>query len=268
MGFDLCMLRIAIFATASMLGLTTALAQDLNALPAPAAGSPAIVVQGVVPDDSFRAAVVNRLMAIYGRERVQDRLTTGGVTASSQWRSDLSRLLPPSMKFVTHGQMVIEGQVLEIRGEVPSEAVRQQVITEMTQASGRQYTLKHQLKVVVPEQVLIDQALANRTVEFEPGSAVLTPSGAKLLDDMAKVLVQFKGRSFELIGHTDGYGARQSNVALSLARAEAVKTYLISKGLQAPNLKTRGLGPDQPIATNNTDEGRARNRRIEFKLVI
>lgn len=233
----------------------------------PAAVSP-VVLQGVVPDDSYRAEVMARLMALYGRERVIDRLSIGGVTASAQWRQDVVRLLPASIKQVSKGQITLEGQVVELRGEVPSEAVRQQVIHDLNQAAGRTYSIKHALKVVVPEQVLIDQALANRTVEFEPGSAVLTPAGSKLLEDMAKALMQFKGRSFELIGHTDGHGARQSNVALSLARAEAVKAYLIGKGLAAQSLRTKGMGPDQPIANNATEDGRARNRRIEFKLVV
>lgn len=226
-----------------------------------------VVIQGLVPDDGFRAAVVNRVMSLYGRERVVDRLATGGVTASSQWRQDLARLLPASIKQVSRGQITLEGQVIDIKGEVPSEPVRQQVIADLNQAAGGAYTVKHGLRVVVPEQVLIDQALANRTVEFEPGSAVLTPAGMRLLDEMSKTLAQFKGRRFELIGHTDGNGQRASNVALSLARAESVKAYLVGKGLSAQNLQTKGLGPDQPIASNQTDEGRARNRRIDFKLV-
>lgn len=250
-------------AIASLVWASSVCAQQTEA-PAPAA----VVLQGVVPDDSYRAEVVARLMALYGRERVVDRLTIGGVTASTQWRQDVARLLPNSIKQVSKGQITLEGQVVELRGEVPSEAVRQQVIHDLSQAAGRTYSIKHALKVVVPEQVLIDQALANRTVEFEPGSAVLMPAGAKLLDDMAKALGQFKGRSFELIGHTDGHGARQSNLALSLARAEAVKAYLVSKGLAAQNLRTKGQGPDQPIANNATEDGRARNRRIEFKLVV
>ncbi len=231
-------------------------------------GSAPVVLQGLVPDDSFRAAVVARVMALYGRERVQDRLMTGGVTASNQWKLDLARLLPASIKQVSKGQISLEGQVVDIRGEVPSETVRQQVIADLNQAAAGGYSVKHALKVVVPEQVLIDQALANRTVEFEPGSSVLTPAGARLLDEMAKALAQFKGRSFELIGHTDGHGARASNLALSEARAEAVKAYLVSKGLSAQNLRTKGVGPDQPIANNATEDGRARNRRIEFKLIV
>lgn len=230
--------------------------------------SPPVVLQGLVPDDSYRAPIVARLMALYGRERVVDRLSTGGVTASGAWRQDVARLLPASIRQVSKGQITLEGQVADIRGDVPSEAVRQQVIADLNQAAGGVYTVKHALKVVIPEQVLIDQALANRTVEFEPGSAVLTPAGGKLLDEMAKALGQFKGRSFELVGHTDGHGARASNLALSQARAEAVKAYLVGKGLSAQNLRTKGMGPDQPIANNGTEEGRARNRRIEFKLVV
>lgn len=227
-----------------------------------------VVVQGLVPDDGFRAAVVNRVMALYGRERVVDRLATGGVTASHQWRQDLGRLLPASIKQVSRGQITLEGQVIDIKGEVPSETVRQQVIADLSQAAGGSYSVRHGLKVVVPEQVLIDQALANRTVEFEPGSAVLTPAGMRLLDEMSKTLAQFKGRRFELIGHTDGNGQRASNITLSLSRAEAVKAYLVSKGLAQQNLITKGVGPDQPIAPNQTEEGRARNRRIDFKLIL
>jgi OOP family OmpA-OmpF porin len=55
-------------------------------------------------------------------------------------------------------------------------------------------------------------------------------------------------------------------VSLSLARAQAVKGYLVSKGLPADSLSTSGLGPDQPVASNATEEGRARNRRIEFRV--
>ena len=111
-----------------------------------------------------------------------------------------------------------------------------------------------------------DQALAQRIVEFEAGSAVLRPEGLKILDEMAVALGQLQGRRIEVIGHTDAQGSHASNVSLSLARAQAVKGYLVSKGLPADSLSTSGLGPDQPVASNATDEGRARNRRIEFRV--
>lgn len=257
--------------TAAVVCLTGSVSFGIWAQQAPASVLPVpgqVILQGLVPDDAYRAAIVARVMALYGRERVADRLAIGGVTASNQWRQDVVRLLPASIRQVSKGQITLEGQVVDIRGDVPSEAVRQQVIADLNLAAAGTYTIKHALKVVVPEQVLIDQALANRTVEFEPGSAVLTPAGSKLLDEMAKALGQFKGRSFDLIGHTDGHGARASNLVLSQARAEAVKAYLVGKGLTAQNLRTKGVGPDQPIANNATEDGRARNRRIEFKLIV
>jgi OmpA-OmpF porin, OOP family len=108
--------------------------------------------------------------------------------------------------------------------------------------------------------------LANRVVEFEIGQSFLTPRGKKILDEMTVALQKLKGQKVEVIGHTDDQGLRASNVALSQARAEAVKEYFASKGIDAQLITASGVGPDRPVASNGTGEGRARNRRIEFRL--
>ena len=72
----------------------------------------------------------------------------------------------------------------------------------------------------------------------------------------------------EISGHTDNKGKREKNVALSLARAEAVKANLVGKGVDGARIETRGAGPDEPIASNKTKRGRTQNRRIEFKLLF
>ena len=97
----------------------------------------------------------------------------------------------------------------------------------------------------------------------------LTPGQALIKvvrDEMAAVMARLKDRRFEVIGHTDADGARPANVSLSLARAQAVKTYLTGKGLPADRIAISGMGPDQPVASNATEAGRARNRRIEFRV--
>jgi OOP family OmpA-OmpF porin len=70
-----------------------------------------------------------------------------------------------------------------------------------------------------------------------------------------------------ITGHTDDVGDHQTNLDLSEARANSVKSYLVSKGIEASRIDTHGAGPDSPIADNKTDKGRQQNRRIEFKLV-
>ena len=72
----------------------------------------------------------------------------------------------------------------------------------------------------------------------------------------------------EISGHTDNVGKREYNVDLSTRRAESVRQYLIGKGVKAERITTRGAGPDEPIADNGNAKSRAKNRRIEFKLVL
>ncbi len=225
-----------------------------------------VVVAGTVPDEATRVAVISRLRELYGAERVVDQLSLGSVVAPPQWAEHLQKLLSPSLKQVSHGQLSVQGQTVDLKGEVSNESVRQQLASEMAQSLNPTYTVRNGLRVAVQEQAVVDQALANRIVEFEPGSAVLRPAGLLILDEMAAAMARLQGRRFEIIGHTDAQGNHASNVSLSLARAQTVKTYLVSKGLRAETLSTSGLGPDQPVGDNTTEQGRARNRRIEFRV--
>ncbi len=83
---------------------------------------------------------------------------------------------------------------------------------------------------------------------------------------MSAALLKLQDKKVEVIGHTDNQGLRASNLALSMARANAVKTYLVGKGINEDMIKTSGQGPDRPIANNDDSNGRARNRRIEFRI--
>ena len=92
-------------------------------------------------------------------------------------------------------------------------------------------------------------------------------NGKAILDELTIPRLKLKNKKLEIIGNTDNQGLRASNVALSYARAEAVKAYLSSKGVVADSMSVSGQGPDRPIASNDAIEGRARNRRIEFRVV-
>lgn len=240
--------------------------QGAQSVPVSASASGKVVVAGVVPDEATRVAVLTRLRELYGSDRVVDQLSLGSVVAPPNWGQHVQRLISPSLKQVSHGQLSVQGQTVDLRGEVSNEAQRQQVVSEVAQALNPTYSVRNGLRVAVREQALVDQALAQRIVEFEAGSAVLRLEGLKILDEMALALSQLQGKRIEVIGHTDAMGHRAGNISLSLARAQAVKAYLVGKGLPAERLQTSGMGPDQPVASNDTDDGRARNRRIEFRV--
>ncbi|HEX2684987.1 MAG TPA: OmpA family protein [Kofleriaceae bacterium] len=105
-------------------------------------------------------------------------------------------------------------------------------------------------------------------VQFATGSAQILPVSFGLLDEVAKVLTD--NPQIELVqieGHTDSTGTAAINRKLSQQRAESVMTYLASKGVSHSRLKAKGFGPDKPVADNNTDEGKEKNRRVEFNIV-
>ena len=104
-------------------------------------------------------------------------------------------------------------------------------------------------------------------IEFDFGKASIRPASNKLLDEAVKVLAEYKDLRVLITGHTDDVGEHQTNVDLSEARANSVKAYMVSKGIDAARVETHGAGPDVPIADNKTDKGRQQNRRIEFKLI-
>lgn len=102
---------------------------------------------------------------------------------------------------------------------------------------------------------------------FDFDKAVLKPEGKAKLDDLVG---KVKGINLEVViavGHTDSVGAAGYNQKLSVKRAEAVKAYLVSKGIEKNRVYTEGKGLTQPVADNKTKEGRAKNRRVEVEVV-
>ena len=102
---------------------------------------------------------------------------------------------------------------------------------------------------------------------FDFDKSVVKPAGKAKLDDLVS---KVKGINLEVIiavGHTDSIGSDAYNQKLSVRRAEAVKAYLVSKGIEKNRIYTEGKGEKQPVADNKTKEGRAKNRRVEIEVV-
>jgi outer membrane protein OmpA-like peptidoglycan-associated protein len=115
-------------------------------------------------------------------------------------------------------------------------------------------------------EVVIERAapIVLEGVNFKTGSAVLTAGAKEVLDKVVRTLNEYPVMKLQVSGYTDNVGSKTANTRLSLRRAESVKTYLASKGVAKDRIETKGLGPDNPVVSNDTKEGRAQNRRIEF----
>ena len=128
-------------------------------------------------------------------------------------------------------------------------------IETATQGTGVevQKTQDNRLKVMIPGDI-----------SFDPGRADIKPNFRPVLDQFAQSLVQNPGSVIQIVGHTDATGNDAANVQLSRERANATRDYLASRGVTTNRMTTDGRGEREPVASNDTEAGRARNRRVEI----
>ena len=114
---------------------------------------------------------------------------------------------------------------------------------------------------------IIEQSIVLRGINFVFDSDQLTQPAQETLDEVAAALVGQPTLTVQIVGHTDNVGSEQYNNALSQKRADAVRTYLVGKSVKPENLQAHGAGESTPISDNESEEGRAENRRVEFIVV-
>ncbi len=230
-----------------------------------------VAVGGVMPDVTTRDATLAAARKLFGDSKVTDATTIGSNVAAPRWLATLPALMA-SGKTLGNGELRIEDASITVTGEVASAADKTARIAEVTAAAGIGAKVMDRLTVAAPSapsaplQTQLNNAMLNRIIEFETGSAVLTAKGTAILDGVAPIIKQSPPAQIEIAGHTDSRGAADANQQLSRARANAVREYLVARGVEAARLKASGYGAARPVADNTTRDGQQKNRRIEFSV--
>ena len=151
------------------------------------------------------------------------------------------------------------------RNEAAAAAATQEA--QRAAASQARQDLRNRLNAALPTEET-DRGLVSEVggVQFATGTANLNTSAREGLARFAGIVASYPGLQFNVEGHTDSTGSLATNNDLSLRRAGAVREYLIAQGISPERIDVAGLGPSRPIADNSTDQGRARNRRVEIVL--
>jgi outer membrane protein OmpA-like peptidoglycan-associated protein len=137
-------------------------------------------------------------------------------------------------------------------------------ISESELATQAEPAVEAQVINTIPEPVA--KVFVDKAIQFPPYSAVLLDSAKPSLDRIADEMTNNKAIEYEVRGHTDGQGSAKLNQELSDARAHAVRDYLMQKGISGWRVYALGVGSSEPVASDATKEGRAENRRVEFRL--
>jgi len=126
---------------------------------------------------------------------------------------------------------------------------------------------KEKETIIIEKPAEIESVVLNGDANFEFNKSVLLPNAYVVLDSLVSTMLKHHDYKWEIGGYTDGIGSVNYNIKLSQKRAQAVVDYLVSKGVKNHNLNVVGYGKANPIATNDTPEGRSMNRRVEIKVI-
>ncbi|GLH78714.1 membrane protein [Bradyrhizobium sp. SSBR45G] len=229
-----------------------------------------VTLSGNVPDENIHAVVVGSSSRKFFNEKVVDNLKNS-VGAPVNFVNAVVPALGALSRLST-GTLVVSDRDIKISGDALYDAAAAQIRTGLAKDVPQGWQVKADITVkpaaapVDPTvcQQLFSDVLGKAKIRFETGRSDLDRDSTGLLDRLVEIAFRCPAATVDIIGHTDADGDAAANQVLSQKRAQAVADYLVRAGLPADRFTPIGYGSTQPIASNDTGEGRAQNRRIEF----
>jgi OmpA-OmpF porin, OOP family len=230
-----------------------------------------VVLTGFAPSEAARNDLAAAAKAAFFGESIANELAMRGSAPASF--AEAVKALFPSLARLASGSLSAEDTVFNVDGLAIYDKAAEQIKLELGNALMRGFKLGSVTIGVRPPppalavnecQPEFTGLLGKGRILFETGSAELSKQSLALLDHLIEVVQRCRDASIEVAGHTDSQGSPESNLDLSKRRAEAVTTYIGEAGVDTSRMTSAGYGEAKPVASNDTPEGRAQNRRIEF----
>lgn len=229
-----------------------------------------VTLSGYVPDNAVHAAIVAAVGRKFFSEKIVDNLKAS-LGAPAGFSNAVVAALG-ALSRVSTGSLVVSDRDVKLSGDalyaVAADQIRSGLGTDLPKSwqVNAEVSIKPVASPVDPTvcQQLFFELLGKAKIRFESGRATIDPDSMGLLDQLIQTALRCPTAHIEVAGHTDSDGDNNTNMALSEKRAQAVADYLIKAGLPNDRLQAVGYGSSQPVAANDTDEGKAKNRRIDF----
>ena len=229
-----------------------------------------LTLTGYVPDNNVHGALAATATRKFFSEKVVDNLKAS-VGAPAGFANAVAPALGALSRLST-GTLVVSDREVKLSGDAFYDAAAVQIRAGLGKDFPQGWQFKAEISVkpaAAPVdgtvcQQLFSDLLTKGKIRFESGRATIDPDSAGLLDRLIETALRCPGANIEIAGHTDADGEDGFNQMLSEKRAQAVTDYLVKAGLPADRFTAIGYGSTQPVASNDTDEGKAQNRRIDF----
>jgi OmpA-OmpF porin, OOP family len=229
-----------------------------------------LTLSGYVPDEKVHAAIIAAASRKFFSEKVVDNLKTS-IGAPGGFSAAVMPALGALSRLST-GTLVVSDREVKLSGDALYDAAAAQIRAGLGKdfPPGFQFMSDLSTKPQVAPvdatvcQQLFSELLGKAKIRFETGRATIDPDSAGLLDHLVETASRCPTANIEVAGHTDSDGEDAANQELSERRAQTVVDELVKAGLPADHFTAVGYGSAQPVASNDTEDGKAQNRRIEF----
>ncbi len=224
-------------------------------------------LDGYVLDQETSLYINERVIKTYGKNNVisQWKFREGQPPA---WAMITSGIIS-TLKVLNYGKVVFKNKTVNLSGTAASPDRKKQIDNDLLPYSNQGYVIQTDIKVIIPAvscQEKFKKLLEQEQILFSPGGFTIDSRSYPLLERLLLIMNECERFDIIISGYTDSQGDEEINQILSLNRANAVSSYLIKKGVNVQRISTIGYGELKPIGDNETEEGRAKNRRIEFTL--
>jgi outer membrane protein OmpA-like peptidoglycan-associated protein len=228
-----------------------------------------LTLTGSFPDQATHQSVLAAAQRMFGGEHIVDNTTI--VPGAPEGFGQTVTALLTQLSRLGNGTVKLSGTDAEISGAAWYDRAAGAIRSAMTSLPGG-FHVKTDIGTVsgsgavdaVACQGLFATILSKAQIQFETGSAVIETASTGLLDNLVAIAQRCPSAHFEVAGYTDNQGADDVNMALSQRRAQSVADYLSAEGVDQSRIRAVGYGSSKPIGSNDTDDGRAKNRRIEI----
>lgn len=224
-----------------------------------------LTVEGFVPDEASHQKIKTLVASLYGSDAAVAKLELAQGNPEG-WTALLETLFTHIRK-MEHAQIELSGQQLFLSGRTRSSLIREQSLKALKEFEGKGYNASLHL-VATDSAFRVCQQKFNELLKtpivFASGKARIEERSFPLLKRLAETATLCPNARIRIVGHTDNMGDGEANQSLSVQRAQAVIGHLFLEGVETERLQAVGFGAKRPVADNATEEGRAKNRRIEF----
>jgi OOP family OmpA-OmpF porin len=229
-----------------------------------------VTLSGYVPDNNIHSTIVAAARRKFFNEQIVDNLKASVGSPPGFTQGVIEAL--GGLSRLSTGVLTVSDNDVKLTGDAFYDLAIEQIAADLQANLPQGWRAKPEVSAKPPAssvdptvcQQLFAELLAKAKIRFESAKATIDRDSAGLLDRMIETAMRCPSAEIEVGGHTDAAGDADANMTLSQRRAQAVVDYMVRAGVPADRLRAVGYGPSEPLASNDTDEGKAQNRRIEF----